>query len=335
MSDHLDEPLTHSESLTPQALLVQTSSSNADGSNSDLPTNYNSDNESEKPVLLELGVTSSVPSTTSDLTSIPYTSDYPLDVHMNSVYNINVPIPSHTYNTDPGIIYNNPYNELPSAPLHQLPLHATHPNVPIISVNNSPYTTHIPQTVYTWSTPNPVTSITPTEVNNKLPSSEIVPPPIYMSYRDAREHTISKEMNLSWKEKAQQSEKDYKKTACDRERTRMRDMNLAFDKLRAKLPISKPNGKKYSKIESLRIAINYINHLQKTLQDNTIDSSNQTAVEYLTEMNGRRRSHNALLYENHHKSNAYENGNEKFENLDESRSTWSDNYIPNSQDKWE
>lgn len=54
----------------------------------------------------------------------------------------------------------------------------------------------------------------------------------------------------------------YKRTACDRERNRMKDMNKSFEQLKKRVPLARRGGKRTSKIRLLHLAIKYIKHLK-------------------------------------------------------------------------
>ena len=67
--------------------------------------------------------------------------------------------------------------------------------------------------------------------------------------------------------------------ANTRERTRMRVLSKAFGRLKLTLPWVPPDTK-LSKLDTLRLAMSYINHLQKTLEeddDNEMEK-NETTV---------------------------------------------------------
>lgn len=199
-----------------------------------LPSAYVDAEPVEQPVLLELGTTQQAAA------SLNYT----LGSDGGGLLTYTAAPHTHTISYSPTIISS--YEKHPEPP-HANPQHNVNLIPPSVSSSTPAYSISIPQTVSMWHGG-------PSLVEPKRSELVSVPPPTYMTYSsgNAIEVEIAKEQNPAWREKALQMEKDYRRTACDRERTRMRDMNKAFDLLRSKLPISKPNGKKYSKIESLR-----------------------------------------------------------------------------------
>ncbi|XP_037950786.1 uncharacterized protein LOC119685121 [Teleopsis dalmanni] len=339
MTDHLlsatvDEPPALLSNI---AVIAQ-----ADGSSSYSDNDYQSEAELERPVLLELG-TKPNPTASPSLGAYNSISDYRLNMHLQDINSTPTYLTTHS---TPGYGTNGENSTLPLvAQLSSLYTnHYAQPPMPTTTTisplgasslaSTLSYTSHIPQTVSSW----------PTADMEMKSATEVVPPPMYVSYINAKEHTIAKDINPSWKEKALQLEKDYKKTACDRERTRMRDMNRAFDLLRSKLPISKPNGKKYSKIESLRIAINYINHLQQCLQEempvistnggNRMDDSSLNGTDYCDDMDPRRKAFPPFHYER--KKTTFKSDRNVDESHSYSNGLWTDNgYIPNGHEKWE
>uniref|UniRef100_A0A0M3I0G7 BHLH domain-containing protein n=1 Tax=Ascaris lumbricoides TaxID=6252 RepID=A0A0M3I0G7_ASCLU len=59
------------------------------------------------------------------------------------------------------------------------------------------------------------------------------------------------------------SEEEQRRLAAVREKTRMKAMNVAFDRLRGKLRVDR--GRKVPKVKTLRLAIEYINDLRRAL----------------------------------------------------------------------
>ncbi|XP_078689184.1 uncharacterized protein LOC144920726 [Branchiostoma floridae x Branchiostoma belcheri] len=76
-------------------------------------------------------------------------------------------------------------------------------------------------------------------------------------------------------EAERERELQQRRTASERERARMKDMNRAYEALRTKLSHRREPGKKLSKIQCLKFAIEYISDLEESL---TMSYNERTAT---------------------------------------------------------
>ena len=94
--------------------------------------------------------------------------------------------------------------------------------------------------------------------------------------------TGSKTKKPRTKPKCPYKRQSQRSAANNRERNRMRTINGAFLELRERLPIA-CRERKVSKVDTLRLAINYIQHLRSTLQHVERAPATQNTCNYVTQ----------------------------------------------------
>jgi musculin (activated B-cell factor-1) len=75
----------------------------------------------------------------------------------------------------------------------------------------------------------------------------------------------------------EEGEKVPRNAANERERTRMRVLSKAFGRLKLTLPWVPPDTK-LSKLDTLRLAMSYIGHLQKTVEEDDSNKAENKAI---------------------------------------------------------